>query len=288
MSAAPGMGAPIPRRPGGWGVLAAWGIPILLVLWSFNGVRGELAGFFTAESATQMWAYISRLWPPDRSPEFLLLVARATAETFAISVAGTAVAAAIAALLLYFAASDDVLGAGGEQESASPGRVMGRRAAYLAARAALNLMRSIPELVWAIIFVFAVGLGPFAGVLALGAHNGGVIGKLYAETLENVRRGPVEALRAGGARRSSAFLYGALPQAWPQLVAYTFYRWEVNIRAAAVLGFVGAGGLGQQMHIALSLFLESRLVTLIAAVFILVNAVDLMSGYLRRKLDAAF
>lgn len=283
-----GSGRATPERPDKWGLLAGWGAPILLVLWSFGGVREGLGELFTAESAAQMWAYVVRLWPPERSPEFLRLVVHAMAETFAISVAGTALAAAIAAALLYAAASDEVLGAGGELESASPQRTAGRRAAYLLARAALNLMRTVPELVWAIFFVFAVGLGPFAGVLALAVHNGGVIGKLYAETLENVRRGPVEALRAGGARRSSAFLYGALPQAWPQIVAYTLYRWEVNIRAAAILGFVGAGGLGQQMHIAISLFLESRLATLIAAVFLLVNAVDLMSGHLRRKLEAAF
>ena len=281
-------GLSIPQQPSPWSWVGYWGVTLLLVLWSFSGVRRELGELFTAESAAQMWAYVAKLWPPERSPEFLRLLARASAETFAISVGGTAFAAVIAAALLYFAASDDVLGAGGEQETSPARQASGRRLAYLLARTALNLMRTVPELVWAIFFVFAVGLGPFAGVLALGIHNGGVIGKLYAETLENVRRGPVEALRAGGARRSSAFLYGALPQAWPQIVAYTLYRWEVNIRAAAILGFVGAGGLGQQMHIAISLFLESRLVTLIAAVFVLVNTVDLMRGYLRRKWEAAF
>ena len=284
----PRTGLSIPQQPSPWSRVGYWGVPLLLVLWSFSGVRRELGELFTAGSAIQMWAYVSKLWPPERSPEFLPLLAWASAETFAISVGGTALAAVIAAALLYFAASDDVLGAGGEQETSPARQASVRRLTYLLARTALNLMRTVPELVWAIFFVFAVGLGPFAGVLALGIHNGGVIGKLYAETLENVRRGPVEALRAGGARRASAFLYGALPQAWPQIVAYTLYRWEVNIRAAAILGFVGAGGLGQQMHIAISLFLESRLVTLIAAVFILVNAVDLMSGYLRRKWEAAF
>ena len=263
------------------------GLALLLILWSYAGVRDGLFGFLRGEDWGQMADYAARLWPPALEGDFLRLVARAALETFAISVAGSAMSVLLAGAFLYFASSDELLGAGGETEAKSLRRTASRRALFYLARAALNLFRTVPELVWAIFFVFAVGLGPFAGVLALGVHNGGVLGKLYAETMENVRRSPVEALRAGGAKRSAAFLYGVIPQALPQLIAYTFYRWEVSIRAAAILGFVGAGGLGQQMHIAISLFLDSRLVTLIFAIFILVNAVDLASGYLRRKLGAA-
>ncbi len=287
--AAPGGPAPLAIPPrsaagGGW----AWAAAALLLVWSFSLVRETLPDLFTAEGLAQMGSYAARIWPPEAKPGFLALVARASLETLAISISGTAFSVLIAAPLLYFAASEETLGAGGEVERASLRRTLPRRALLLVSRAALNLFRTVPELVWAIFFVFAVGLGPFAGALALGIHNGGVFGKLYAESIENVRRAPVEALRAAGARRSSAFLYGALPQAWPQLVAYTLYRWEVNIRTAAILGFVGAGGLGQQMHIAISLFLETRLATLIIATFILVSAVDLLSGWLRRRLEAAF
>jgi phosphonate transport system permease protein len=102
--------------------------------------------------------------------------------------------------------------------------------------------------------------------------------------LEDVAAQPLEALQAGGARRPAILLYGILPQALPQFLAYSLYRWEVNIRAAAVLGFVGAGGLGQRIHIAISLFLENQLLTLILAVYLMVTLVDALSGWLRRRI----
>jgi len=268
-----------------WGWLAA---AAALTAWSFTLGEGAFFGLLGADSLAQMGAYVSKFWPPATDAGFLALVGRAALETLAISIAGTALSVVLAGAALYFAASEEILGAGGEWEAGTRRQTVLRRANFLAARAVLNLCRTVPELIWAIFFVFAVGLGPFAGVLALGVHNGGVLGKLYAETLENVRRQPIEGLRSAGAARSAAFLYAALPQAWPQLIAYTLYRWEVNIRTAAILGFVGAGGLGQQIHISISLFLESRLATLTLAVFLLVNAVDLLSGWLRRRLDAAF
>lgn len=280
--------ARMPARPAPTGKLA-WGTAvILLLLWSFSLAWEGLGGLFTADGLRQMGAYASRLWPPATDGEFLRLVAWAALETLAISIAGSVLSVLIAGALLYFATSEKILGGGGEVENTGIQRSAARNTLLVASRTALNLFRTIPELVWGIIWVFVVGLGPFAGVLALGIHNGGVLGKLYSESMENVRPGPVEAIRASGGRRTSAFLYAALPQTWSQIVAYTLYRWEVSIRAAAILGFVGAGGLGQQMHISISLFLENRLVTLIAAIFILVSAVDLFSGWLRRKLDAGF
>lgn len=110
-----------------------------------------------------------------------------------------------------------------------------RIGAYAVARASLNLLRTIPEILWALIFVFIVGLGPFPGVLALGFHTGGVLGKLFGEVLDDVDPRPLEALQATGASRVRILLYGILPQAAPQFVSYALYRWEVNIRAAAVL-----------------------------------------------------
>ena len=129
-----------------------------------------------------------------------------------------------------------------------------------------------------------MGLGPFPGVLALGVHTGGVLGKLFGETLEDVDPRPVEALQATGASRLGILLYGVLPQALPQFLAYSLYRWEVNIRAAAVLGFLGAGGLGQRIYFAISLFLENQLLTLILAVYLMVTVVDALSAFLRRRL----
>jgi phosphonate transport system permease protein len=158
-----------------------------------------------------------------------------------------------------------------------------RMAPYLSAKSLLNLLRTIPEMVWALIFVFLVGLGPFPGVLALGVHTGGVLGKLFGEVLEDVDPQPIEALQATGANRLQILFYGIMPQVLPQFISYTLYRWEVNIRVAAVLGFVGAGGLGQRIHIAISLFLENQLLTLIMAIYILVTLVDYLSAYLRQR-----
>jgi phosphonate transport system permease protein len=155
---------------------------------------------------------------------------------------------------------------------------------YGAAKAVLALLRTVPEIVWALIFVFVVGLGPFPGVLALGVHTAGVLGKLFGEVLEDVDPRPLEALQATGASRLGIILYGIVPQAVPQFVSYALYRWEVNIRAAAIMGFVGAGGLGQRIHVAISLFHEHQLLTLILAIYVMVTVVDALSAWLRAKL----
>ncbi len=148
----------------------------------------------------------------------------------------------------------------------------------------LNVLRSVPELVWATITALAVGLGPFAGALALALHTAGVLGRLYAEALENAPEAPAQALRRTGGSRAMAFLYGTLPGAAPQLLAYTLYRWEMNIRMAAILGFVGAGGLGQLLYFKLSLFHYAEASTVIMAMLLLSMAVDQASAWLRRAM----
>ena len=148
----------------------------------------------------------------------------------------------------------------------------------------LNALRSVPELVWATITALAVGLGPFAGALALALHTAGVLGRLYAEALDNAPPAPARALRLAGAPGGLAFLYGTLPGAAPQLIAYTLYRWEMNIRMAAILGFVGAGGLGQLLYVELSLFHHAQASTVIIAMLLLSIAVDQASAGLRRAM----
>ncbi len=160
-----------------------------------------------------------------------------------------------------------------------------RRAAALVARALMNLGRTLPELLWALALVLAVGLGPFAGALALGVHTAGVLGRLYFEVLEEVPPAPAAALRAAGSSRAGVVLHGVLPQVFPQLVAYTLYRWEVNIRASAVLGVVGAGGIGRDLKLALSWFDYARVSTLVLAILLLVTAVDAASGAVRRRVE---
>jgi len=148
-------------------------------------------------------------------------------------------------------------------------------------------LRSVPELVWAALMVLAAGLGPFAGTLALATHTSGVLGRLFAEALENTPRAPAAALTDAGATPSVAFLYGTLPGVSAQLLAYTLYRWEMNIRMAAILGFVGAGGLGQMLYFELSLFHQAQACTVIIAMLLLAAIVDGVSATVRQRQASA-
>jgi phosphonate transport system permease protein len=232
----------------------------------------------------RMGAFVAGLWPIELTPAVLRAIGPAALETLAVSVLGTALAAALGLGLAFVAARPPAAtrtfstGAGGGARHAV------RLAAATGARGVLALGRTLPELLWALLFTFAVGLGPFAGALALAIHTAGVLGRLYAEVLEEVPDGPALALRTAGATPLEATALGVVPQAFPQLVAYTLYRWEVNIRASAILGVVGAGGIGRDLHVALSIFDTARAGTLIVAIFVLVTAVDLASGWLRARL----
>ncbi len=148
----------------------------------------------------------------------------------------------------------------------------------------LNALRSIPELVWAALLLISAGLGPFAGTLALALHTTGVLGRLFAEAIENAPPGPAFALRAQGVPAGRVFLYATLPQILPQLMSYTLYRWENNIRAAAVLGVVGAGGLGQLLSFHMGLFHMGKTCTILGAMLLLVALVDVASYAWRRSM----
>jgi phosphonate transport system permease protein len=147
----------------------------------------------------------------------------------------------------------------------------------------LNALRAVPELVWAALLVIAAGLGPFPGTLALAAHTTGVLGRLFAEALENAPRDPYLALRRHGVGPVAALSYGLLPQITPQLTSYTLYRWENNIRAATVLGVAGAGGLGQLLYYHMGLFHFQETGTILLAMLILVGLVDTCSNWLRTR-----
>ncbi len=249
--------------------LAHWlTVAVLVALtWaSFSYLALDLGQLFTTEALAQMGKYAVSFFPPDLSGNYLLRVGQGTLETVAISAISTLLAAILGFLLALPAA--------------------GRFGAVprAAARLALNFLRSIPELVWAALMVMAAGLGPFAGTLALALHTAGVIGRLFAETLENTPPEPAQALRLAGSRSSLAFLYGTLPNVVPQLIAYSLYRWEINIRMAAILGVVGAGGLGQMLYFSLSLFHQQQAMTVIIAMLILVVVVDGASARLRHRL----
>jgi phosphonate transport system permease protein len=257
---------------------------LAFLVWSYRGAEIDLSQLFSRDGLGQILIYLAKLVPPDLSPNVLRETWKGTIETFAISFMGTLMAGAIALAIVFFASRNLIYsGLLYEMEPTQGWKRSARMIPYLAAKSLLNILRTIPEMVWALIFVFLVGLGPFPGVLALGVHTGGVLGKLFGEVLEDVDSQPIESLQSTGASRLQILFYGILPQVLPQFISYTLYRWEVNIRVAAVLGLVGAGGLGQRIHIAISLFLENQLLTLILAVYILVTVVDYLSAYLRRK-----
>jgi phosphonate transport system permease protein len=197
-----------------------------------------------------------------------------TWETLAMSVLGTLLAA-VAGLALALPASHAPTQ---HADAARPGW------ARTPTRWALNALRSIPELVWAALLLISAGLGPFAGTLALALHTTGVLGRLFAEAIENAPPGPADALRVQGVPAGRVFWYATLPQVLPQLMSYTLYRWENNIRAAAVLGVVGAGGLGQLLAFHMGLFQMHKTATLLAAMLLMVAVVDAASHALRRVL----
>jgi phosphonate transport system permease protein len=242
---------------------------LALVVASFWSLDLQWRQFFSLEAARSMGRFLAEFFPPDTSPEFLRKVALGTWETLAMSALGTLLAA-LAGLALALPASR--LHAAERAWARGP------------TRALLNLLRAVPELVWAGLLLIAAGLGPFAGTLALAAHTTGVLGRLFAETLENAPPGPGAALRTQGVGKGLVFLYATLPQVLPQLLSYTLYRWENNIRAAAVLGVVGAGGLGQLLAFHMGLFHMAKTATVLGAMLLLVGLVDGLSYGSRRWL----
>jgi phosphonate transport system permease protein len=267
------------RRTYSWVVVA--GI-IALIIWSAVGTGADLRVFLYRDAWFQMGTFVQGLFPPDLSVKFLHGTLWSGVETMALSLMGTVLAVLIA-LPLGIAASRTVLGGihSDADRRLQPGARLLRAIPYWGSTLGLNLLRSIPELFWALIFILAVGLGPFAGVLALGFHTGGVLGKLFSEVIEDVNPQPIEALQGTGASTAAVLVYGIFPLALPQLVSYTLYRWEVNIRAAAIIGVVGAGGIGRDIYVAISLFHYQQLLTLLLMTLIIVTLVDYLSAWVR-------
>jgi phosphonate transport system permease protein len=202
-------------------------------------------------------SYLARLWQP-------------LAETIQIALWGTVLGVVLALPLTFLAA-----------RNLAP-------AAWLfhATRQVLNALRGINEIIFALVFVAAVGLGPFSGVLALAIHGAGMLGKFFAEAIEEVDTGPVEAIRATGARPLQVIAFGVLPQAWPSWIAATLYRFEVNLRAATILGMVGAGGIGFELVSSLKLFQYQDASMCVLVILALVMITDWASSRLRARVLA--
>jgi phosphonate transport system permease protein len=240
-----------------------------LVVASFASLDLQWTKFFALQSMQRMGRFVGELLVPATDSTFLRKLAVASAETLAMSGLGTLLAAVFGLLLAL---------------PASRKHADDRAPARGPTRLVLNALRSIPELVWAALLIISAGLGPFAGTLALAMHTTGVLGRLFAEAIENAPPGPAFALRAQGVAEGRVFLYATLPQIVPQLASYTLYRWENNIRAAAVLGVVGAGGLGQMLAFHMGLFQMRETSAILIAMIALVALVDLGSYLMRRAL----
>lgn len=255
-------------------------LTVLLILgltgWSVRGTGFDLVELLTGVGPAER--FVSEMFPPDLSAATLQATATGIVETFQMSFLG-ALLGALVALPLAAIGTEAAPTVG-----ATTGERLLRAVPYHAARFVLNVLRSVPDILWALIFVVALGLGPFPGTLALAVHSAGVLGKLYSETLEAVPSRPVEALRATGADGLGAFLFGRLPQAASPFTSLTLYQWECNIRSATILGFVGAGGIGQQILISMQLFDYPKVATLVGATIVVVLLVDRFSAAVRRRL----
>ncbi len=257
-----------------------WTFLALVLLWPLLRLTDfRPAALFEAGNLQAMGHFLGGFLPPETAPEFLAMLARATVETLAMATAGIALSMLLAVplgLLMTRSLSISRLGPG-------RGGWVGQILRGLA-RGVLAVLRGVPELVWALLFVRVFGLGAAAGVLALGITYGGMLGKVYGEILESTDARPARILLEAGSGRLAALCYGLLPNAAQELVSYTVYRWECAVRASVVMGFVGAGGLGQLMDQSMKMLNGGEAASILATFLVLVLAADGLSGFLRRRL----
>jgi phosphonate transport system permease protein len=241
------------------------GIPVaaIILIWSMGGAEFNFVKL--GEGSVNMGEFLSRLFPPSFTK--LDVIVELLVETLQMAVVGT-VLGAVLSLLVAFAAASNI----------AP------RWLYYPARWVMNIIRSVPDLVFALMFVSAVGLGPFAGILAMTLGSLGSIGKIFAEAMESVDRGPIVAMEAVGASRRQVIQYGVLPQAAPLLVSYTLLLFEGNVRGATILGLVGAGGIGLELTTAMRMYDYGHLSAIIICVIVLVTLIDQGSALIRRRI----
>ncbi|SDK18203.1 phosphonate ABC transporter, permease protein PhnE [Sediminibacillus albus] len=248
-----------------------WVIYIVLALiyvWALSGVPVE--GF--KETAGQISkAILSGIFSPDWDYVYLpegedLL--RGLLDTLAIAILGTFISAFLCIPFAFWAANN----MSRIKANAGIGKFF------------LSFVRTFPELVMALLFIKVVGPGSFAGVLALGLHSIGMLGKLFSEEVENIDLGPSEALKATGARPLQILWFAVFPQVLPGFISYTLYRFEINLRSASVLGIIGAGGIGTPLIFAMQSRDWSRVGIILLGIIVMVTIVDIISGYLRKKI----
>ncbi len=251
----------------------------LVVLWPLCvATEFDPARVFDPRSFAVTRQFLASFLPPDVAPDFLRLVARETWRTVAMATAGMTLAFVLALPMTFV--SSRVLSISALSGAMAPLPFVVRQVV----RVLLIVLRSVPELVWALVFVRVVGLGPTAGVVAIGLTYGGMLGKVYGEILESSPSHVSQALLRNGCGRLQAVWFGLLPQNAGELISYTVYRWECAVRSSVVLGFVGAGGLGQLLDGSLKMFAGGEVATMLIVFFGLVAAADRTSTWLRKVL----
>jgi len=245
-----------------YGLVALVLLLSIAVAWKFCEID-----FRKLAAGTPMLAsFVYEMFPPDLTD--IKNVVRSAGETLAMATIGTMFATVAAFPLSFFAA-----------RNTTPGPVV-----YRAARVVLNISRSTETLVFALVFVAAVGFGPFTGVLAITFHMIGAIGKTFADTIEHVDGGPLDALSLTGAGKLKIIRYGLMPDVMPGLIAATLYMWEFSVRTSTVLGIVGAGGIGQTLKDTIDLLNFNKMSTVLAVVLLMVAVIDFISDRLRHMI----
>ncbi|ALE83343.1 phosphonate ABC transporter, permease protein PhnE [Pseudonocardia sp. HH130629-09] len=250
--------------------LVATVVVVLLVVHVIAWRTTEMSFATLLGGVDGMAEFLTEAVPPDLSWAVLGPSLQGALVTLWIGLLGTTLSIPFALALALAAA-----------RGTAPGPVT-----YQAARGLLSFLRAVPDVVFALVFVTAVGLGPFPGVLALVLHNIGVMGKLWAETVEDADPGPPTALRSAGAGRLQVAVHALLPSVTPQLVGLLLYRFDVNVRSSLVLGLVGAGGIGFLINQSIQLFRFDEMLTHILVVLVLIVAVDQLSALVRRRLGS--
>jgi phosphonate transport system permease protein len=262
MSATPAA-RPAPPSRSWWGPLALL-IFLVVTAWAAISIDFDLVAMVEGLGGADR--IVGSLLNPDWA--FLPNTAQPMLETFQMAVIATALGCAVALPLAFLAS-----------RVTTPNRV-----AYVVDRSVLNVIRAIPDLLYALVFVSAVSIGPLAGILALFLFNIGVVAKLLSETVDGVDTGPIEAARAGGAGRVQTVNSSVLPQVMPNYIAYSLYTFELNIRASTVIGIVGAGGIGNVLNTQLKFFNYENVSVVIIELFVFVLVIEFISIALRRRL----
>ena len=274
-----GAAASVVQRDPAWTGRVFWMLAGCVLVWPLLVLTEfKVWTLFEASNLKPTLKFLSDFFPPKMEAEFLLLVAKETWRTVAIATAGIALALVLAVPLALLSVRVLSISALAGKMNALPAVLR------TVLRWVMVLLRSVPELIWALIFVRVVGLGPTAGVVAIALTYGGMLGKVYAEILESGEGHATQSLLRNGSGRLQAFFYGLLPQNAAELTSYTVYRWECAIRSSAVLGFVGAGGLGQLMDSSMKMFNGSEVATILLVFMALVWLADQASAWLRVQL----